>query len=159
MPKITRGVKGNGNKFKGNKGKKRKTHEVELDEKEDYYALVLKSYGGNRIEVIPENARDDETVSVMIPGRMFKKTWFNENDIIVVTGNKENGDVIKGRVMPKQEGKVIDLFKNIKKKKDNECDEFEFEYDFDNIIGNQKEENNITNEETGLEGEIDFSEL
>lgn len=151
MPKATKGATGNGNKFKGNKNKKRKNFEVDIDESEDYYGLVIEKTGGNRLKILPMNADDDDTVSAMIPGRMIKKCWFNIGDIAVVTGNKENGDVIKGKVLSRLENKIKNIFSNSKKNSLDNDDVF----DFNDLIGNNDDDKKSDKEED-FEGEIDF---
>jgi translation initiation factor IF-1 len=152
MPRNTKGVTGNGNRFKGNKNKKWKSFEVEIDTDEDYYAMVTEKTGSNRLRVLPVNNNEENTVSVIIPGRMIKKCWFNVGNVIVVTGNKENGDIIKGRVLSKLDNKIKNMFSHTKNDADKEIDDlFDFDRDFDK---KQIEEEN--DKEEDFEGEIDF---
>lgn len=155
MPKSTKGATGNGNKFKGNKNKKRKNFEAELDEDEDYYGLVIEKTGGNRLKILPMNANEEDTISAMIPGRMIKKCWFNVGDIAVITGNKQNGDVIKGRVLSKLESKIKTQLSNSKKSADNnDVLDFDSLFDKDDKLGDNDKDKD--DKEEDFDGEIDF---
>jgi len=83
MPKNTRG---------GNKHKKLKNHSepifnkkelrIAIPENSEFYAKVIKQMGCRRVRVLCS----DKVRSCMIPGKMWKRVWLNEGDIILCQG-------------------------------------------------------------------------
>lgn len=53
----------------------------------DYYAVVLKRLGNNRLNIRLDNGSE---VQAVIPGRFMKKVWFNSGDYIHVRREGEN---------------------------------------------------------------------
>ena len=53
----------------------------------DYYAVVLKRLGNNRLNIRLDNGSE---VQAVIPGRFMKKVWFNSGDYIHVKREGEN---------------------------------------------------------------------
>lgn len=77
----------NGNKFKGNKGKKgrrRKNPYADFDEKTDQYAKVLSMQGGKHMTVQPLDNPNGETVSAIIKGSHHRKIWYRKDELIVI---------------------------------------------------------------------------
>jgi len=82
----------------GSKHKKQKKHRVVPDQTTDnqilladtnqIYALVKKKTGGSRVTV---ECSDNKERSAIIPGRFFKKLWFNPGDILLCS-LEPNGD-------------------------------------------------------------------
>lgn len=55
-------------------------HQVILADENQVYAIVKKKIGGSRVWV---ECSDNKERSALIPGRFFKKLWFNPGDIIL----------------------------------------------------------------------------
>ena len=108
---------GNGNKFKGNKQKKasraRKSAVVGLDESVDQYAVVDRLMGGNHIEV--KTLKDDKPVMVSIPGRFYKRVWFNKGDVVIISKIIDNLFEIKGKVAENELLKLKSQFDKLDK--------------------------------------------
>jgi translation initiation factor IF-1 len=157
MPKTTKGVKGNGNKVKGNKNKKYKTFEAKCDNG-DYYAVVIEKVGGNYLRVQPENS--EKNILVRIPGRMFKRRWANIGDMLVCIGEGEDKDEIKGFVSYYEIDSVKQRFKTHYDTNQDKEDMFEFIAESDKSDINEPDEEEIeedkVKQESGLIGDIDF---
>jgi len=53
------------------------------------YAIVKTKQGGTRISVL---CSDDITRSAIIPGKFYKKVWFNQNDLVLCDLNVGGND-------------------------------------------------------------------
>lgn len=86
-----RNIRG-GNKFKkGKTGRKRKDNSFPYDIRSgDMFAGVTKKYGDRHLEVLLQDGR---TAVAYIPGKYWKKVWFNVGDIIVVCAVTPHSDM------------------------------------------------------------------
>ena len=73
----------------GNVRRRSKNPDMQVDTTTgfDYYAVVLKRLGNNRLNIRLDNGTE---VQAVIPGRFMKKVWFNTGDYIHVRREGEN---------------------------------------------------------------------
>jgi translation initiation factor IF-1 len=106
----------NGNLTKGNKGKKnrRRVNPYADYEDGDQYGRVYKNEGQHvTIELPNENEDGEKLVKCRIPGKMWKKIWFNKGDLVVVAGKiSENIYELKGKVSDSDARKVKRMFES-----------------------------------------------
>jgi len=90
---------GNGNRLKGNAQKKasrtNKNSSTSFDDTTDQYGLIERLVGGRHIEV--KTLKNNKPIMANIPGRFYKRVWFNKGDIVIVTQVAENMLEIKGK--------------------------------------------------------------
>lgn len=81
---------------------------IPLNDKTQVYAIVKKKQGGSRITVL---CSDNITRSAIIPGKMYKKVWFNENDVILCDLNMgtDNLCYITHKYTGKEASKLKDM--------------------------------------------------
>lgn len=96
-------IGGNGHKrvSKGKRRSKNPNLAVDITTGVDHYAQVQKRLGGNRLSILLD---DGQEVQAVIPGKFFKKLWFNPGDFIHV--RCENGnyyDVIQKLLDPTEQ--------------------------------------------------------
>ncbi len=101
----------NGNRFKGNTQKKGKKNPfiTDFDANLDRYAQVVDKKGGTQVEVAPIDA-NGQKVYVRIPGKFYKKVWFNRGDIVVITKVTDNMEEIKGKAPEHELNKLKNQF-------------------------------------------------
>jgi initiation factor 1A len=85
MPNTT-----GGKKFKKSKSRRVKSKpvkiDVDIDSGKDFYGLVNKIIGGNRVDVLLHNGIREQ---VVIPGRLRKRVWFKQGNIVQVNADME----------------------------------------------------------------------
>lgn len=104
---------GNGNKFKGNKGKKgrrRKNPYADFDPDVDRYGKVIELMGGSHVRVQPIDCEEKDAVQARIPGKFYKKIWFKKDDFVVITQISNNLSELKGKVSESDINKVRGKF-------------------------------------------------
>lgn len=112
------GNRRNGNISKGNKGKKgrRRTNQyADYEDGVDKYGRIYKLNGVEHLDVeLPTPNEDGETIiACRIPGRFYKKVWFNIGQFVVVGGKfSEKLHELKGRVPESEANKVKRMFDN-----------------------------------------------
>lgn len=82
---------------------------LRLADKYQVYAIVKKKCGGSRLSVL---CSDDKLRSAIIPGKMYKKVWFNEYDIILCdlnTGGDDKQCYITHKYTAKDAAKLKEL--------------------------------------------------
>jgi hypothetical protein len=104
----------NGNITKGNKGKKgrrRVNPYSELEEGFRYGRIYVNNGQHVQVELPTENEEGEKIVSCRIPGKMWKKVWFNKNDYVVI-GGKFSDKIyeLAGRVMDSELNYVKKMF-------------------------------------------------
>lgn len=89
----------NGNRLKGNAVKKanrvRKKTITSFDKTVDQYAMVDKMVGGHHLEA--KTLKNRTPIIIRIPGRFYKRVWFNRGDLLIITQVAENIMEIKGK--------------------------------------------------------------
>jgi len=92
-------MSGNGNRLKGNAVKKanraRKKSTTPFDQTVDQYAIVERLLGGPHLEA--KTLKNQNPIVVRIPGRFYKRVWFNRGDALIITQVAENIMEIKGK--------------------------------------------------------------
>lgn len=85
MPNTT-----GGKKFKKSKSRREKSKpvkiDVNIDSGKDYYGLVNKIFGGNRVDVLLHNGNHEQ---VVIPGRLRKRVWFKQGNMVQINADME----------------------------------------------------------------------
>lgn len=144
-------IGGNGHKrvSKGKRRSKNPNLAVDVTTGVDHYAQVQKRLGGNRLSILLD---DGQEVQAVIPGKFFKKLWFNPGDFIHV--RCESGsfyDVIQKLLDPTEQqnaatalGKKLDDGEHNIFRPDVREDEQDDDFDMD-----QLNEQNEDDEETG----------
>lgn len=133
----------NGNLTKGNKGKKnrRRVNPYATAEDGDNYGRIYKNDGQHVTVELPSENEDGKTqITCRIPGKFWKKIWFNKGDLVVVSGKiSENIYELKGKVSDSEARKVRRLFENTDNQDEDigvriGGDENEEEQDHDDLI-------------------------
>lgn len=96
-------IGGNGHKrvSKGKRRSKNPNLAVDITTGVDHYAQVQKRLGGNRLSILLD---DGQEVQAVIPGKFFKKLWFNPGDFIHVRCESGNYyDVIQKLLDPNEQ--------------------------------------------------------
>lgn len=135
MVKNTIGGKG---AKRGKRRSKNPNLSVDVSTGIDHYAQVQKRLGGNRLQVLLD---DGQEVQAVIPGKFFKKLWFNSGDFIHVRCENSNFyDVIQKLLDPTEQqhaatalGKKLDDGEHNIFRPDVQEDDEEDEFDIDNI--------------------------
>ena len=95
---------GNGNKFKGTRGKKGRVNAyADYDAQTDQYARVASIEGGKHMTVLPLNGA--ARLPALIRGIHHKKVWFKKDDIVVITVTSGMCEV-KGKAQEQEIGRV-----------------------------------------------------
>lgn len=99
---------GNGNRLKGNAVKKanrtRKKATTPFDQTVDQYAMVERLLGGPHLEA--KTLKNLKPIVVRIPGRFYKRVWFNKGDLVIITQVAENIMEIKGKPSEEDVSKI-----------------------------------------------------
>ena len=95
---------GNGNKFKGTRGKKGRVNAyADYDPQTDQYARIASIEGGKHMTVLPLNGA--ARLPALIRGIHHKKVWFKKDDIVVITVTSGMCEV-KGKAQEQELGRV-----------------------------------------------------
>ena len=101
----------NGNKFKGNKGKKgwrKKNPNSIFDEKVDEYAKVISLQGGKHLTIQLLDSKEKH-VSALIKGSHHRKIWYKKEELIIVRF-LENLYEVQGKVSAEETKTIQRLF-------------------------------------------------
>jgi translation initiation factor IF-1 len=106
----------NGNRTKGNKGKKNRRRvnpNADIDDG-DRFGRIYKNEGQHvTVELPTENEDGNKLIKCRIPGKMWKKIWFNKGDLVVVAGKiSDNVHELKGKVSDSDVRKVKRMFES-----------------------------------------------
>jgi len=134
---------GNGNRLKGNAQKKanrsNKNTSIGFDDTVDQYALIERLVGGKHIEV--KTLKNNKIVMVIIPGRFYKRVWFNKGEIVIITQVAENMLEIKGKVREEDLQKIRYRFDKMDRANGDTRDMIQFG-DYEDSDAEEVDENN-----------------